>query len=151
MCVSGVRVWGACLGCAIGKSPIWSCSRRDGCSLLPAHRHVADPGGRRCNRSARRCGRNALVGVLAVALVVVVFTSASSFFAGEAVTTGTDDTTVTGNGNDIADNQANGLGCESSSDCASGMCSHWRDCHSAAPPSTFSRCFNSDGERVSAK
>ena len=29
--------------------------------------------------------------------------------------------------------------------------SHWRDCHSAAPPSTFSRCFNSDGERASAK
>ena len=26
-----------------------------------------------------------------------------------------------------------------------------RDCHSAAPPSTFSRCFNSDGERASAK
>ena len=29
--------------------------------------------------------------------------------------------------------------------------SHWRDCHSAASPSTFSRCFNSDGERASAK
>ena len=25
------------------------------------------------------------------------------------------------------------------------------DCHSAAPPSTFSRCFNSDGERASSK
>ena len=29
--------------------------------------------------------------------------------------------------------------------------SPWRDCHSAAPPSTFSRCVNSDGERASAK
>ena len=27
----------------------------------------------------------------------------------------------------------------------------WRGCHSAAPPSTFSRCINSDGERASAK
>ena len=26
-----------------------------------------------------------------------------------------------------------------------------RDNHSAAPPSTFSRCFNSDGERASTK
>ena len=26
-----------------------------------------------------------------------------------------------------------------------------RDCHSAAPPSIFSRCFNSDGERASPK
>ena len=26
-----------------------------------------------------------------------------------------------------------------------------RGCHSAAPPSTFSRCTNSDGERASAK
>ena len=26
-----------------------------------------------------------------------------------------------------------------------------RDCHSAAPPSTFSRCFNGDGERASAE
>ena len=33
-----------------------------------------------------------------------------------------------------------------------GDSSHWRDCHSAAPPSTFSsRCFNSDGEGASAK
>ena len=32
-----------------------------------------------------------------------------------------------------------------------GAASRWRDCHSAAPPSTFSRCFNSDGERASAK
>ena len=31
-----------------------------------------------------------------------------------------------------------------------GGCSRRRDCHSAAPPSTFSRCFNSDGERASA-
>ena len=29
--------------------------------------------------------------------------------------------------------------------------SHWRDCHSAAPPSTFSRFSNSDGERASPK
>ena len=29
--------------------------------------------------------------------------------------------------------------------------SHRRDCHSAAPPSTFIRCFNSDGEGVSSK
>ena len=32
-----------------------------------------------------------------------------------------------------------------------GNSSRRRDCHSAAPPSTFSRCFNSDGERASAK
>ena len=29
--------------------------------------------------------------------------------------------------------------------------SHRRDCHSAASPSTFSRCFNRDGERASAE
>ena len=29
--------------------------------------------------------------------------------------------------------------------------SHRRDCHSAALPSPFCRCFNSDGERASAK
>ena len=29
--------------------------------------------------------------------------------------------------------------------------SHRRDCHSAAPPSAFSRCFNSDGEGASAQ
>ena len=34
----------------------------------------------------------------------------------------------------------------------SGACgSRRRDCHSAAPPCTFSRCFNSDGERASVK
>ena len=27
-----------------------------------------------------------------------------------------------------------------------GSASHWRDCHCAASPSPFSRCFNSDGE-----
>ena len=32
-----------------------------------------------------------------------------------------------------------------------GGTSRRRDCHSAAPPSNFSRCFNSDGERASAK
>ena len=32
-----------------------------------------------------------------------------------------------------------------------GFISRRRDCPSAAPPSTFSRCFNSDGERASAK
>ena len=32
-----------------------------------------------------------------------------------------------------------------------GWTSRRRDCHSAAPPSPFSRCFNSDGERASAK
>ena len=32
-----------------------------------------------------------------------------------------------------------------------GTSSRRRDCHSTAPPSTFSRCFNSDGEAVSAK
>ena len=30
-------------------------------------------------------------------------------------------------------------------------CSRRRDCHSAAPPSTFNRCFHSDGKRASAK
>ena len=34
---------------------------------------------------------------------------------------------------------------------ASAVPSHWRDCHSAANPSTFSRCFNMDGEGVSVK
>ena len=29
--------------------------------------------------------------------------------------------------------------------------SHWRDCHSAAPPSTFSLCFNRDSEVVSVR
>ena len=32
-----------------------------------------------------------------------------------------------------------------------GQTSRWRDCHSAAPSSTFSRCFNVDGEGVSVK
>ena len=32
-----------------------------------------------------------------------------------------------------------------------GWSSRWRDCHSAAPPSPFSRCMNSDGERASPK
>ena len=32
-----------------------------------------------------------------------------------------------------------------------GASSRRRDCHSAAPPSAFSRCFNSDGERASAE
>ena len=32
-----------------------------------------------------------------------------------------------------------------------GCFSRWRDWHSAAPRSTFSRCVNSDGERASAK
>ena len=32
-----------------------------------------------------------------------------------------------------------------------GSFNRWRDCHFAAPPSTFNRCFNSDEERASAK
>ena len=32
-----------------------------------------------------------------------------------------------------------------------GATSRRRDCPSAAPPSAFSRCFNSDGERASAE
>ena len=62
-----------------------------------------------------------------------------------------------------------GEACSADSDCAAGNChpedgcvscqnsladgddSRWRDCHSAVPPSTFSRCINSDGERASAK
>ena len=32
-----------------------------------------------------------------------------------------------------------------------GKLSRRRDCHSAAPPSPFSRCFNRHGERVPAK
>ena len=32
-----------------------------------------------------------------------------------------------------------------------GCGSRRRDCHSAAPPSTYSRCFNRDGERAPAK
>ena len=35
--------------------------------------------------------------------------------------------------------------------CLAGPPSRRRDCHSAAPPSTFSRRFNSDGEGISAK
>ena len=35
--------------------------------------------------------------------------------------------------------------------CAFGICSRRRDCHSAAPPSPFSRRFNMDGEEVLAK
>ena len=34
---------------------------------------------------------------------------------------------------------------------AFGEASRRRDCHSATPPSTVSRCFNRDGERASAK
>ena len=36
-------------------------------------------------------------------------------------------------------------------DLQSGVSSHRRDCHSDAPPSRFSRCFNRDAEGVSAK
>ena len=32
-----------------------------------------------------------------------------------------------------------------------GESSHWRDCHSAAPTSPFSRCNNMDGEGGSVK
>ena len=44
-------------------------------------------------------------------------------------------------------------GIDEALDCTdpAGALRHRRDCHSAAPPSTFSRCFNSDGERASEK
>ena len=41
--------------------------------------------------------------------------------------------------------------CVSDKDCPSGCGRRRRDCHSAAPPSTFSGCFNSDGEGASVK